>query len=134
MLNSLILSFGLSSGLLDSSAIIATDVIRSGDIITQSNAKIEGEASPADQAMFGREVRRTVYAGQTIAERNTTAPRLVKRNQIVSVRYVRGPLQISITGRALGAGSAGETVQIMNAQSRTVITGTVTQEGWVLAQ
>ena len=48
--------------------------------------------------LLGREVRRTIYAGQPIKAQDTRAARLVKRNQLVTLKYMNGPLEISLSG------------------------------------
>jgi len=119
----------------DSSVLVASEVIRAGDPVTPANAVAEdGENAGFDNPLYGREVRRTVYAGKPVTMENTRAPVLVKRNQIVSIRYIRGPLEITATGRAMGEASLNETVTVLNQQSKQMVQGTVQANGWVLAQ
>jgi flagella basal body P-ring formation protein FlgA len=79
-------------------------------------------------------VKRTVYAGQPITLDNTRPVRLVTRNQVVTIKYISGPLEISTTGRAMGEAAANETVSVLNLQSRQLVQGIVQADGWVLAQ
>jgi len=117
------------------SGLVATDVIRAGDTITASNVSSEtGAMTARDRALIGREVHRTVYEGQAIDPDNTRAARLVKRNQMVTVKYIRGALEISTTGRAMGEAAANEPVTVMNLKSRELVHGVVHDSGWVLAQ
>lgn len=129
------LSLGALCLQLGMTTLVATDVIRAGDRISSANSEAEGGiVSDRDETMLGREVRRTVYAGQPIEESNTRAPRLVVRNQAVTVRYVAGSLEITMMGRAMADGSVGDVVSVMNPQSRELVHGTVTEQGWILAQ
>ena len=130
MISALCISLGLtiSSG----SALTATEIMRPGEVITQANT------SPADDVwqdehaeLLGREVKRVVYAGQEIKPTDTRAPRLVKRNQLVTVKYMKGPLEITLTGRALGEAGQNESVSVLNLESRQVVEGTVQAGGWV---
>lgn len=126
---------GLGAPLVPQSTLIATEVIRSGDMVSEINSQIDASfEGQVDLGLIGREVRRTVYKGQEIKPENTRSRRLVRRNQMVSVKYLAGNLEILITARALGEASAGDTVEVMNTQSRKVITGTVTDQGWILAK
>ena len=59
---------------------------------------------------------------------------LVKRNQTVSVKYIKGALEITTTGRAMGDAAANETVTVLNQESRQLVQGVVQESGWVLAQ
>ena len=59
---------------------------------------------------------------------------LVKRNQIVTIKYVSGPLEITTIGRAMGEAGANEAVTVLNQDSRQLVQGIVQEEGWVLAR
>lgn len=130
MISAILFSLGLT--LATPVSLTANDVIRSGDIITPENASPEGDVWQDEHAaLLGREVRRTIYAGQSIRQKDTQSPRLVKRNQLVTVKYMRGPLEISLTGRAMGEAGLDETVPVLNLQSRQVVEGTVQAGGWI---
>ncbi len=111
------------------SSLIATEVIPAGDLIT-----VENTSGYSTEPMLGREVVRTVYVGQELTIDNTRPPRLVLRNQVVSLKYVRGPLEIATIGRAMGDAGANDEIQVLNLESRALVTGIVQEGGWVLAQ
>lgn len=52
-------------------------------------------------------------------------PTLVRRNDLVRMRFVGGRLEIRAEGRALEAGRAGERVRVLNLDSRQPVTGRV---------
>lgn len=118
---------------LGSSPVVATQVIRAGDRVSQTNSET-ADGALADATLLGREVVRTVYAGQQVSFDNTRAPRLVTRNQTVTVKYISGALEITTTGRAMGEASLNEPVTVLNPQSRQLMHGIVQENGWVLAQ
>ncbi|MEM9573413.1 MAG: flagellar basal body P-ring formation chaperone FlgA [Pseudomonadota bacterium] len=133
MIDIICLSLGLSVS--SPVSLTANDVMRRGEIITVDNT------SPADDVwqqehnqLLGREVSRTVYAGQPIQPKDTRAPRLVKRNQLVTLKYLKGPLEISLTGRALGEAGENEAVTVLNLESRQVVEGIVQAGGWIWVQ
>lgn len=132
-----LLAMGLSLALsiTGGASFVANDVIRSGDKISASNISTEaGETAPSNDPLIGREVRRTIYAGQPVSMDNTRPARLVSRNQMVTVKYIRGGLEISTTGRAMGEAAADEPVTVLNTDSRQMVHGIVQKDGWVLAQ
>ena len=130
MIDILCLSLGLS--LSAPVSLTANDVMRSGEIITQYNTSPPDDVWQQEHAEFlGREVKRTVYAGQPIREQDTRAARLVKRNQLVTLKYMKGPLEISLMGRALGEAAKDESVSVLNLESRQVVEGTVQAGGWI---
>lgn len=132
-----ILALGFSAliGWTDASSLVASQVIRAGDPVTAANvASTNGEMLPTDDPIFSREARRTVYAGQPVTQDNTRPARLVSRNQIVTVKYIQGPLEITTSGRAMGEAALNEPVTVLNLESRQLVKGIVQESGWVLAQ
>lgn len=129
------LGLGTLIALGDASSLVAAEVIRAGDTVTVANAELpDGVDADTYDLFAGREVKRTVYAGQPITLQNTQPARLVSRNQIVTIRYISGALEISTTGRAMGEAAMNETVSVLNLQSRQMVQGVVQADGWVLAQ
>ena len=58
----------------------------------------------------------------------------MKRNQLVTLKYLKGPLEISLTGRALGEAGENEAVTVLNLESRQVVEGIVQAGGWIWVQ
>lgn len=132
-----LVALGLSAVavLADASSLVAAEVIPAGNGVTVANAELRDGDSPELYDLYvGREVRRTVYAGQSITLENTRSARLVTRNQVVTIRYISGPLEISTSGRAMGDAALNETVSVLNLQSRQMVQGVVKADGWVLVQ
>ena len=130
-----ILCFSLGLSLATPVSLTANDVMRSGEIITVDNTSPPDDVWQQEHAdLLGREVRRTVYAGQSIRPQDTRSARLVKRNQLVTLKYMKGPLEISLTGRALGAAGENESVTVLNLESRQVVEGIVQAGGWIWVQ
>ena len=134
MVTAIAIGFGLLASFAGSSSLVAAEVIRAGDPVTIANAQTEEGDSAAGDPLIGREVRRTVYVGKPITFENTRAPVLVRRNQIVSLKYIKGSLEITATGRALGEAGVNEPVTVLNQQSKQTVQGIVMENGWVLAQ
>ncbi|MGB6317566.1 MAG: flagellar basal body P-ring formation chaperone FlgA, partial [Litorimonas sp.] len=93
----------------------------------------EGDVSGpfADQDYVGQEMIRSVRAGAVMSPRMVRTPLQVKRNETVTLVFRRGALTMETTGRALGEGSVGDRVPVINATSRKRVTGRVTGPGIV---
>ncbi|MEL7546560.1 MAG: flagellar basal body P-ring formation chaperone FlgA [Pseudomonadota bacterium] len=126
-------AFWLTASLTGVSGLVASEVIPAGQTITLANVSSE-TATPEDANLIGREVARTVYKGQPIRYEQTRAKRLVTRNQIVTVKYINGGLEITTSGRAMSEAAHNETVTVLNLKSKQMVQGVVQAEGWVLAQ
>ena len=77
------------------------------------------------------EARVTLYAGRPIPLASLGPPAVVERNQLVTLIFQRGGLEIRADGRALGRGAEGDEIRIMNLGSRSTVTGTIAGPGLV---
>ena len=118
MIPAIAVGLGLAAHMFGASSLVAKEVIRAGDTVT----------------LIGREVRRTVYVGQELSMDDTRPPRLIRRNQLVTVKFVSGALEITTTGRAMGEATEDESVAILNLNSKKIVNGIVQKDGWVLVQ
>lgn len=114
---------------------IALRTIPARSILTASDLTSVAADIPGAVAdplsVVGQEARVTVFAGHPILAGDFVPAAMVDRNQIVSLIYMRGSLQITTEGRALDRAAAGETVRVMNLVSRATISGIVTDTGAV---
>lgn len=100
--------------------IYASRTLRVGNIVTPADL-----SEPSEQ-MVGLEVRKSIYAGRPVSLADLGPPTLVRRNEIVTMTYRSGGIALRSEGRALGAGSAGERVDVMNLDSRRTVRAVVT--------
>ncbi len=113
--------------------VIPAQTVISAQQITVVEAVVDGALTdPA--AAIGQEVRVTIYPGRPLQASDLAAAALVDRNALVALVFRAGSLTIHAEGRALGRAAAGETVQVMNLASRSIVTGTVAPDGSVHVQ
>lgn len=107
--------------------IIAERTLPRGTIVSAD------DLSNADDApeLIGLETMRTLRVGSVIEARYLQTPRLVKRNEMVTLVFMSGRLRMETQGRSLGEGGHGDTINVMNANSRQRITGRVIGPGLV---
>ena len=135
MIPAIALGLGLAAQMLGGSSLVVKEVIRAGDTVTAANISTEtGALVYTDNPLLGREVRRTVYVGQELSMDDTRPARLVLLNQLVTVKFVSGALEITTTGRAMGEATEDEAVAILNLNSKKIVNGIVQKDGWVLVQ
>ncbi len=102
----------------------AGTAIEAGDVILTSDRAPIGAASHIDE-VIGQEARVTLYAGRPIPLGSLGPPAMVERNQLVTLVFQQGGLNIRADGRALARGAVGDEVRIMNLGSRSTVFGTV---------
>ena len=131
---SLILVLSTSSVAL-ADVVVPTRTIRANAIITEVDVGTKaGElANGFDRVLdvIGQEARTTLYAGRPIRVDEIGPPALVKRNQIVSLRFQSAGLVITTEGRSLERGGVGDRVRIMNLASRATLFGQIQPDGSV---
>lgn len=116
--------------------LVTARTLRAGTQITAGDLSLVRGTPPHGAArmpsdVIGMEARVTLYAGRPIPLGSLSEPALVERNQLVSLVFHHGGLEIRADGRALGRGGAGETIRIMNLASRSTVSGRVTGPGIV---
>jgi flagellar basal body P-ring formation protein FlgA len=126
----LVLALALGPGSALAESVVAARTLRAGVLIGEADLALADRVAPPGAAaradeVVGLEARVTLYAGRPIPLSALGPPALVERNQIVTLVFQRGGLEIRAEGRALGRGGAGDTIRIMNLASRNTVTGRV---------
>lgn len=119
----------LADTVVASRTIRAQTVLEAGDVVLAAG-EVGGALSDPAQAV-GQEARVTLYAGRPIRSGDLGPPAVVERNQLVPLSYVSGPLAIVTEGRALARGGIGDSVNVMNLASRSIVIGRIGADGMV---
>ena len=106
----------------------AGEIIRKDDIdwVTMRAEQAGRQAIAEPERLIGQEIRRVVPAGQTLRASDLRTPLAVTKNAVVTMMLQTPRMQLTSKGKAMEDGSVGDTVRIMNTQSKTVIEGVVT--------
>ncbi|ETR75837.1 flagellar basal body P-ring biosynthesis protein FlgA [Afipia sp. P52-10] len=108
------------------------EVLRAADIAIERRPKAEVgfDAATRDRAI-GMQMRKGVRAGQPLRVADLAKADLVQRDQNVSLVYAAPGLTLTMRAKAMDAGAEGDTVNVMNLQSKRVVQGIVTGPGQV---
>lgn len=115
--------------------IIATRTIRPQEILGPSDLLLQEGADQSNvtlEDLIGQEARVALYAGRPVRAGDVGPPAVVERNQVVSLIYLRGGLEIMTEGRSLDRAGIGDHVRVMNLASRATVSGRVTASGRIL--
>ncbi len=110
----------------------AKEIIAPEDLMIK-RVDVSGALSDAAEVV-GFEARVALYPGRPVRLGDVGPPAIVERNDLVTLVYVRGGLRIVTDGRSLGRGAAGETLRVMNMQSRSTVFGQVRADGTIEVQ
>jgi flagella basal body P-ring formation protein FlgA len=112
-----------------------------GDVITAADYVLEPKARRAlpagtilDTARLSSVVAKRALKPGLIRTEDVAGRDLVERNQKVSVTYTRPGMNLTLAGKAMGAGAAGAVVQVQNLNSKRTFDAVVTGPGTVSAK
>jgi flagellar basal body P-ring formation protein FlgA len=103
-----------------------SEVLKSSDVITERRPKAEVGGDPAarDRAV-GMQARRQIRAGQALRGIDLAKPDLVQRDENVTLIYETPGLYLTMRGKALENGTEGDTVNVLNLQSKRNVYGVI---------
>ena len=103
-------------------------IITPDDVLTKRvSRETARDADPEGKAgLIGKEVKKSVRSGQQITQKDVRAQVMVAKGKIVTLNFTKGGIMLGAQGKALENGGLGDTVRVMNTQSKTVVQGTVT--------
>jgi flagella basal body P-ring formation protein FlgA len=112
-----------------------TEMLKSSDVVLERRPKAEvtGEPASRDRAV-GMQLRRPMRAGAPIRVADIAKPEFVQRDQNVTIIYQVPGLYLTTRGKAVESGTEGDTVSVLNVQTKRTLTGVVTARGQVTVQ
>jgi len=104
------------------------DVVKASDVAIARRPKGETPldvlSSVADAV--GLAARRSLRADEALSAADLVKPELVQRNETVTLIYAAPGLLLTVRAKALDSGTRGDTVSVLNVQSKRTVQGTVT--------
>lgn len=109
------------------------ELVRAADVVMEKRPRAElGGAEPASREFaVGMQIRRAIRAGQALKVTDLAKPDLVLRDQTITVVYQTAGIYLTTQGKALENGADGDTVSVLNLQSKRTVFGRVTGRGQV---
>jgi flagella basal body P-ring formation protein FlgA len=109
------------------------DTLKTADIVVERRPKNEaGNDLTSRERALGMQARKGVRAGQPIRGADLARPDLVTRDQSVTLIYNAPGIYLTVRGKAIDGGTEGDTVTVMNLQSKRTVQGTVVGPAQVL--
>jgi flagella basal body P-ring formation protein FlgA len=109
------------------------DVVKASDVSIERRPKAEvrSDSAVALADVLGLAARRPLRAGELVRTGDLMKPDIVQRNEAVTLVYQVPGLVLTIRGKALESGALGDSVNVLNLQSKRTVQGTVTGPGRV---
>lgn len=116
--------------------VVPTQTLRPGHVVSATDVVVSDTSSlgayQSVSQVLGLEVQQVLYKGRPLRVGDVGAPALVNRNEIVTLIYETGTLSIATEGRALGRGSQGDRLRVLNLSSKNTVVGRVNPAGEVI--
>lgn len=110
------------------------EVVKASDLSLQRRPKAEFAANViiSPEQAVGLAARRPMRPGEVLRQTDLTKPEVVARNDNVAITYEVPGITLSLRGKALEGGAAGDVINVLNEQSKRSIQATVVARGHVM--
>jgi flagellar basal body P-ring formation protein FlgA len=114
-------------------ALNRSEVVKASDVAIERRPKVElrGDINATGSGLVGLAAKRALRAGEVLHAADFVKPEIVQRNENVTLVYEAPGLLLTMRGKALESGALGDTVNVLNIQSKRTIQGTISGPGQV---
>jgi flagellar basal body P-ring formation protein FlgA len=108
------------------------EVLQESDLTVLRRPKAQAGGLADMKSAIGQAARRQLRPGQPIQVSDLMKPNIVQRNDTVTLVYEAPGLVLTLRGQAQEAGALGDTVSVLNQQTKRVVQGVVSGPGRVM--
>ena len=108
------------------------EVLQASDLTVLRRPQAESGGLVAVSAALGLAARRQLHPGEPIHAADLMKPEIVQRNDTVTLVYEAPGLVLTLRGKAQDAGALGDTIGVLNDQTKRVVQGVVSGPGRVM--
>ncbi|HEY1979458.1 MAG TPA: flagellar basal body P-ring formation chaperone FlgA, partial [Xanthobacteraceae bacterium] len=101
------------------------EVLKSSDLAVLRRPKTEIGLLTGLDAVAGLAARRPLRPGQPLAPVDVMKPEIVQRNDTVTIVYQAPGVTLTLRGQAHDAGALGDTIGVLNVESKRVVQAVV---------
>jgi len=107
------------------------EVLKESDLAVARRPKTEGGAITDMSAVVGLAARQQLRPDQPLHMADLMKPEIVARNDTVTIVYQAPGLVLTLRGQAQQAGALGDTIGVLNAESKRIVQGVISAPGRV---
>lgn len=108
------------------------EVLQASDLTVLRRPKAEAGGLADMRSAVGQAARHALRPGQAIAVADLMKPEVVQRSDTVTLVYKVPGLTLTLRGKAQDAGAVGDTIGVLNDQTKRTVQGVVTGPGEVM--
>ena len=106
-------------------------ILQAADLTTLRRPKAQGSGINEPAAAIGLAARHPLRPGQPLAAADLMKPEIVARNDTVTLIYQAPGLMLTLRGQAQDSGALGDTIGVLNVQTKRVVQGVISGPGKV---
>ncbi len=109
------------------------ETIRETDLVTERlpRTDVVTDALAKPEFVVNQAARRALRAGQTLRAADLMKPQIIGRDDAVTIVFRTKAITLTLRGKAMGNGSEGETISVLNPQSKRIVQAVITAPGVV---
>jgi flagellar basal body P-ring formation protein FlgA len=107
------------------------EVLKESDLVVLRRPKSETGSIAEMAQVAGLAARHQLHPGQPLRSTDLTKPEIVQRGESVTIVYEAPGIVLTLRGQAQDGGALGDTIGVLNTQSKRVVQGTITAPGRV---
>jgi len=109
------------------------ETIRESDIVVEklARADVPTDAITRLELVVNQAARRGLRTGQTLRAADLMKPQIVNRDEGVTIVFRSGGITLTMRGKAMNNGAEGDSIPVLNPQSKRVVQATITAPGVV---
>ena len=101
--------------------LMAGDILSADDLIWSDDAVAPSDGIANPDIAIGKAARHALRAGAAAAVHDLVSPKVIKREDIVSVVFEADGVSLTLQAKAMGDCSVGDSLDVVNPQSKKVI-------------
>jgi flagella basal body P-ring formation protein FlgA len=106
-------------------------VVKASDVIMVKRPRTDSTALTDANAVIGFAARHALQPNLPLTSADLMKPELVQRNDTVTIVYEAPGITLTLRGQAQEAGAMGDTISVLNVESKRVVPGIVSGPGRV---
>ena len=107
------------------------EILKASDLAVLRRPKTESGVITERNAVIGLAARHPLRPDQPLRASDLTKPEIVARNETVTIVYQAPGITLTLRGQAQDAGALGDSIGVLNVQSKRIVQGVITAPGRV---
>ncbi|MEO6338475.1 MAG: flagellar basal body P-ring formation chaperone FlgA [Caulobacteraceae bacterium] len=112
--------------------IMSGEMVSASDLTWSDSAVAPADAPSDADRVIGMVARRPLRLGTGVGSHDVTAAKVVHRDDTISVSYQAGGITLVLQAKAMGDAAVGESLQVLNIQSKKTIEAVASGPGQAL--